>query len=90
MRRVFGARVPASADVFKLALRAKPLPRLHIDCGSDDFLIACNRKLHAFLERKGIAHTYREFPGNHNWQYWQERLPAAFDAHAAWFASTRG
>jgi putative tributyrin esterase len=87
MRRAFGARVPASADIFKLALRARPLPRLHIDCGTEDFLLAGNRKLQAFLTRRGIPHTYREFPGGHSWDYWQDRLPAAFDAHAAWFAS---
>lgn len=86
MRRVFGARVPANADLYKLATKARPLPRLHIDCGSEDFLLAGNRKLHAFLTRRGIAHTYGEFPGGHSWDYWQARLPAAFDAHAAWFA----
>lgn len=86
MRRVFGDRVPAAADLFKLAVRAKPLPRLHIDCGSEDFLLPGNRKLHAFLERRGIPHVYREYPGSHNWQYWQERLPEAFDHHAGVFA----
>lgn len=87
MRRVFGATVPASADLFKLAPRAKPLPKLHIDCGSEDFLLPCNRKLHAFLEKRRIAHTYREYPGSHNWQYWQDRLPEAFDHHASVFAT---
>ncbi len=87
MRRVFGAKVPANADLFKLAPRAKPLPKLHIDCGSDDFLLPSNRKLHAFLDKRGIPHTYREYPGNHNWQYWQERLPESFDHHASVFAT---
>lgn len=87
MRRVFGARVPANADLMKLAVRAKPLPRLHIDCGRDDFLLPANRAVHAFLERRGIPHVYREYPGSHNWQYWQERLPEAFDHHAAVFAT---
>lgn len=86
MRRVFGARLGHDADIFKLALRAKPLPQLHIDCGSEDFLIAGNRKLHAHLERKGVAHVYREYPGSHNWAYWEARLPESFDFHAAWFA----
>jgi S-formylglutathione hydrolase FrmB len=89
MRRVFGARVPASADLFKLALKAKPLPRLHIDCGTEDFLLPGNRKLHAFLTRRGIAHTYTEHPGAHNWDYWQARLPATFDTHAAFFAGRK-
>jgi S-formylglutathione hydrolase FrmB len=87
MRRVFGERIPAEADPFKLALRAKPLPQLHIDCGSEDFLLPGNRKLHAHLERRGIPHVYREYPGGHSWEYWQARLPESFDFHAAWFAA---
>ncbi len=86
MRRVFGARVPDDADLFKLALTARPRPRLHIDCGSEDWLLPGNRLLRDHLVRHSIAHTYAEFPGGHSWDYWQARLPAAFDSHAAWFA----
>ena len=70
-------------------LKAKPLPRLHIDCGTEDFLLAGNRKLHAFLEKKGVPHVYREYPGSHNWGYWQDRLQESFDFHAAGFAAKR-
>jgi S-formylglutathione hydrolase FrmB len=89
-RAIFGARVKPGEDPFALAVRAKPLPQLHIDCGHDDFLIEHNRRFHAHLERRGIAHIYREYPGAHTWDYWQARLEESFDFHRAWFARRPG
>jgi len=50
------------------------LPLL-IDCGVDDVFIADNRRLHAILLRRGIAHDYVERPGGHSWTYWTRVLP---------------
>ncbi len=50
------------------------LPRLRFDCGTDDTLIGGNRRLHAALEGDGIPHTYEEFPGGHEWPYWQKHI----------------
>jgi putative tributyrin esterase len=47
------------------------LPRLRFDCGTGDALIEGNRNLHRALESVSIAHTYEEFPGGHDWSYWQ-------------------
>ena len=87
MRGIFGVRPRASEDPVRLLAGAKPLPRLWIDCGSEDFLIAHNRRFQRLLMRRGIRHEYREYPGAHGWDYWQARLPASFDHHAAWFAA---
>ncbi len=85
----FGPRLPASADPFKQARAAaragKPLPALHIDCGSEDFLLDHNRRFHALLDRLGIAHTYVEHPGAHGWDYWDRHIPAALRFHAQAF-----
>jgi len=86
---IFGAGVATAEDIFHLARSAKPLPRIAIDCGVDDFLIEDNRRLHAHFERHHIAHRYQEFPGGHSWEYWQERLQDSFDFHNASFAATR-
>jgi enterochelin esterase-like enzyme len=59
------------------------LPPLRFDCGTEDFLIAQNRELHAKLEAAGVPHTYEEFPGAHEWPYWTrhvERSLRFFDA----------
>lgn len=50
------------------------LPPLRFDCGTSDVLLPQNRTLHAALVSEGIAHTYEEFPGGHDWTYWQTHL----------------
>ena len=50
------------------------LPPLRFDCGTDDPLIEDNRRLHGELDRLGIPHTYEEFPGGHEWPYWERHL----------------
>ena len=50
------------------------LPPLRFDCGVDDSLLEANRELHAALESAGIEHVYEEFPGGHEWPYWEEHL----------------
>jgi len=50
------------------------IPRLRFDCGSEDELISYNRQLHSALKDKGVAHIYEEFPGAHEWSYWQEHI----------------
>ena len=47
------------------------LPPLRFDCGRSDVLIEANRKLHGELTEKGIPHSYEEFDGEHNWDYWR-------------------
>ncbi len=89
MHGIFGTKPKRSDDPIHLLARAKPLPQILIDCGSEDFLIEHNRQFHRLLTRRTIPHVYREFPGVHNWDYWQARLPAAFDHHAAWFTRNR-
>ncbi len=77
-----------SEDIFALIERAdrNSLPALRIDCGVDDFLIEDNRRLHRHLENLGIPHEYQEFPGEHNWAYWDEHVQEAI----AFFAGILG
>jgi enterochelin esterase-like enzyme len=51
------------------------LPPFRFDCGDNDVLLPQNRTLHALLEAEGIPHVYEEFPGGHDWKYWQTHLP---------------
>lgn len=53
------------------------LPALRFDCGVDDRLIGENRKVHAHLTQLGIAHEYEEFPGAHDWSYWDKHVQSA-------------
>jgi putative tributyrin esterase len=69
-------------DLYALAnaVDAKAMPYFYIDCGNRDAtFLEPNRKLAANLSAKGFAYEYHEYPGEHSWQYWDERLPALLD-----------
>lgn len=50
------------------------LPALRFDCGTEDDLIRANRNLHNQLNAAGIKHLYDEFPGGHEWEYWEKNV----------------
>lgn len=66
---------PSSTSVLA-ALKAAPgpLPALRLDCGQSDALIHANRQLHQAMLDLGIDHTYQEFEGGHDWDYWRAHL----------------
>jgi enterochelin esterase family protein len=47
---------------------------LWIACGTEDGLIASNRKLREWLASKGIRHVDVETPGAHTWMVWRRNL----------------
>jgi len=55
------------------------MPRLRIECGLDDALVAGNREFHAQLTALSFAHEYHERPGGHFWDAWDAWLPGALD-----------
>lgn len=57
-----------------LARNHASLPPFRFDCGTEDILLEHNRRLHRELERVGIPHRYEEFPGGHEWSYWETHL----------------
>ena len=66
-------------DVFKLvrempAEKAKNLPFIYLDCGTEDGLIATNREFSALLLEKKIPHEFRELPGIHDWKFWNAEI----------------
>ncbi len=85
MIRIFGRSPRGSAhDLLALARKARKsgtAPKIRIDCGTEDFLIEHNRKYHAELAKLGIAHEYAEYPGMHNWDYWDLHVREAIDFH---------
>ena len=50
------------------------LPPIRFDCGTADDLVEANRELHRALQAENIPHSYDEFPGEHNWLYWQKHI----------------
>jgi S-formylglutathione hydrolase FrmB len=83
--RVFGRTPMGTAhDVVHLAqtaMKAKKLPAMLVDCGTEDFLLEDNRTFHAKLKSLRVPHTYKEYPGSHNWDYWDEHIREALAFH---------
>jgi len=72
----------AQNDLFALAQKVdvKATPYLYIDCGNQDgSFLEPNRKLVAILSQRKLVYEYHEFPGVHDWQYWDKRLPAVLN-----------
>jgi S-formylglutathione hydrolase FrmB len=83
--RIFGDKPTGGPeDPFAIVERLDHgrIPAMRIDCGVDDFLIEQNRDFHKFLDERRIAHEYQEFPGDHNWAYWDEHVRQAVAFHA--------
>ncbi len=70
-------------DLFALASQLKPeeRPALRIDCGTEDFLLEENRSFVSYLETIGFSHEYEEFPGGHEWSYWDLHVQEAIQFH---------
>ncbi len=88
MRRIFGRHPMGTRhDLLTLIQRARRrhrrLPAILFDCGTEDSLLEFNRGLHRELQAAGVAHQYREFPGDHDWDYWDCHVRDAVDFHAA-------
>ncbi len=82
--RIFGTSPRGdSEDPFAIVERIDHgrVPALRIDCGIDDFLIDQNREFHKHLESRHIPHEYREFPGGHDWAYWDLHVREAVAFH---------
>jgi S-formylglutathione hydrolase FrmB len=47
------------------------MPALMLDVGAQDPYVDQSRDFHATLERLGVTHSYAEWPGAHNWDYWR-------------------
>ena len=78
----FGARDSGqrkAENIFEIARgvsvsRATALPYFYFDCGTEDFFLGVNEQFAALLSEKKIAHEFRELPGAHGWQYWDQQV----------------
>lgn len=59
----------------------KPIPKIYMACGTEDFLNQPNRDMHQYLTEMGIDVTYVEAPGIHDWNFWRPQIESALN----WF-----
>ncbi|MCL2202799.1 MAG: esterase family protein [Defluviitaleaceae bacterium] len=75
-------KVPEGGCLFQLAgaLADKPVkPRVLVTCGDKDFLLEANRAFDAHMKALPFEYAYREWPGDHDWDFWEQSLPVMFD-----------
>ena len=84
-RRITGPRALGGPDdLFDIATHLDPAlaPAIRFDCGLEDHLIASNRTFHRHLRKLRIPHQYAEYPGHHDWNYWDLHVQQALAFHA--------
>lgn len=65
--------------VSKLSDDAKKSIRFCLDCGDDDYLTPGAHAFHNEAKAAGVSCEYRVRDGAHNWKYWRESAPLAFE-----------
>jgi putative tributyrin esterase len=65
-------------DVFLLAEKAEPRRTsfIFMACGTEDDTIIGNHQFADLLRKRHIAYEMVEFPGEHEWAFWEAALPA--------------
>ncbi len=59
----------------KTAIREGTLPeKIYLSCGTEDPLLPCTRKMEDLLTEAAVPHRYREAPGIHSWEFWDDEI----------------
>ncbi len=68
----------SDADLFELIRRLKSegceLPKIYQTVGTEDFIYQANLSAKEKLEKLGVDLTYEEYPGIHNWVFWDAHI----------------
>ena len=65
--------------VSQLAARGAALPKIYLACGTDDSLLAGNRRMRDYMRAAGLDVTYEEGPGAHEWDFWNRYIKKVID-----------
>ncbi len=57
------------------------VPAIRFDCGTEDFLLEENREFATHLKALGIPYEYEEYPGGHEFEYWDIHVQEAIEFH---------
>ena len=88
LRGIFGDEFHAPSDLegtkhdlFALASSfkesGKPLPKMYLWCGDNDFLLEHNKRFVAHLKSLEIEHLYEQSAGDHSWGWWDMHIQDA-------------
>ena len=74
-----GCIVPKTCDLYKIADDCTLSPRILMTCGTSDSLYKQNVAFQTYLENKKMDITYREWVGDHTWEFWDTSIQMALD-----------
>ncbi len=74
-----GSRYDLVPMLEKFDGRGNELPELLMIDSTEDYLRETNEAFDRLLTEKGIKHTYKEYPGLHDWKFWDEHLKECID-----------
>ncbi len=83
--RIAGSDNDLIALAARLASSSGPKPRLYQCCGTGDFLYGANQAFLQAARGAGLAITYAEEPGTHDWAFWDRAIQRVLD----WLAAKR-
>lgn len=82
-RLVFGDKQgPESEDLFYIAeelKKSKAKPRIFMGVGTENFMYEENTRLRDKFKSLDFDFTYRESPGTHGWEFWDEYICYVLD-----------
>jgi putative tributyrin esterase len=71
---IAGSELDLFALAKRLPARDRERLRLYQCCGTEDFLYASNLKFRDHAKTLGLALTFEEEPGTHDWGYWDLKV----------------
>ncbi|SHO50347.1 alpha/beta hydrolase [Anaerocolumna xylanovorans] len=79
LERVEGSTNDLFAEAKRLKESGKPLPKIYMWCGTEDFLYDHNVRMKEHLTKLSYDLTYEESPGDHQWKYWDEKIQSVLE-----------
>lgn len=79
LKQVIGSDKDNKALIQKLIAEKRPIPKIFMAIGTEDFLLEDNREFHQFLTDNGVDVDYFEGPGAHEWDFWDRWIKKALD-----------
>jgi S-formylglutathione hydrolase FrmB len=86
LHSIFGEELKTegtTADLFHMAEQVSrsgtPLPKIFMSCGTEDTLLADQRRFAAHLQQIGVPHQAEERPGDHDWDFWDAEVQRVLD-----------
>ena len=50
------------------------IPYIYLSCGTEDSFIKINRDFDSLLLERKVPHEFRELPGKHSWDFWDDQV----------------